>query len=323
MVDNIKWLKSLQSFNRLEHFEQLHLLKNCWKELFLLSAVGENFSTNLSELVNSLGLSGSLDKLNNGTISRSNGHHDSSKKDQTNHHPKSVTDSCSSPPIKKSNNGSGNDRDIKANSNSIAQSNDATVKPNDHLNDRNPTTNLNDKHPKGDQKAPNGIRSIISILMNDDDKVKSESKKSNGDHLNSSSIDSMMSLLVEIRNFHQLIVSAKELSIDFNEITCLKLMCVFKVNALKGVDIAKITSEQENSQLMLRNYLALKLSINSVDPNAQTIRFGQLMFILASMNSISETAVEQLFFRKTIGTLSVVNLIDVLFTNPNHLESFA
>ena len=312
LVINIKWLKSLSYFNSLEHFEQLHLLKSSWKDLFLLTAVQDEFPINLNELLSSLGLNNLYDKSSNQLNGHNSNHqvnqlasqHNPQSQNQTSIKKEQEDNKCSSPPNKKFMNSYSQESGLKA----------IEKKQEEQQNQ----TNLNDKK---DQKPNNGIKSIISILMSNDNEVKQTKKpelilKSN-DNL-TSNIDSMMHLLVEIRNFHQLIETTKELTIDFNEFTCLKLIGLFKVT--KGIDSTKITILQEHSQLMLNNYIAMKLSLNN-DLNAQTIRISQLMFVLSLLNSISESTIEFLFFRKTIGKLSVINLINDLY-NSNRLESF-
>ena len=128
-----------------------------------------------------------------------------------------------------------------------------------------------------------------------------------------------MNFLNEVKSFHQLIVTAKEVAIDSEELFWLKLVCLFRVSKDGQVNTSKFTALQEHSQLMLGLCVARRLN---ADPNAQTIRLGQLTYVLSLLGSISESTVESLFFRKTIGNLSVVNLIQDLF-NSSHLEAFS
>lgn len=179
--------------------------------------------------------------------------------------------------------------------------------------DTNSQTNLNDG--KKETKATNGIRSIMSILT--DEAKRPEPAKSNGVH----PIDSvMMNFLNEVKSFQQLVVTAKEFAIDAEELFWLKMVSLFRVNTKDGqMNTAKFAALHEHSQLMLGLCVARKLN---TEPSAQTIRLGQLTFVLSLLASISESTVESLFFRKTIGNLSVVNLIQDLF-NSSHLESFS
>lgn len=326
LVLNIKWLKALPCISGgLEKFEQLQVVRNSWKELFLLSAIQDGLPMNLNELLNSFGLNGLLDKLNGQT----NGHDKNDKNDKndkTDSQPSRIKSEreCSSPPSKKFMN---NDKaaelkrpidepitDSQTNNQISNQSNNQlNSQTNSQMNSQNSQTNLSDGKLKKDSKAANGIRSIMSILTNDE-----RTDKSNGNSL--ANIDSvMMNFLNEVKSFHQLIVTAKEFSIDAEELFWLKLVCLFRVNGDGQVNASKFTALQEHSQLMLGLCVARKLH---AEPNAQTIRLGQLTFVLSLLGSISESTVESLFFRKTIGNLSVVNLIQDLF-NSSHLESFS
>lgn len=331
MILNIKWLKNLPHFNNLEHFEQLHLLKSSWRELFLLSAIQYDFPGDLNELLNNLGLNEMLDKQNNSQIHNSNGLNDKNDKnvnnnqlnnhqltnDNSNHDQIDISikdeirDKCSSPPSKKFMNSltydnNGNMKSIKVNQSNVSDKRETD------LNDKIKTTK--------DQKAQNGIKSIISILNdNKADTLKSELKKPEIVQANGlSNIDTMMNFLVEIKRFHQLILTAKEFCLDFYEFNYLKLISLFKIKD-NQIDLTKMTILQEHYQTRLRNHIATK---SNNDPKSMTLRFSQLMCILTLLNSISESTIESLFFRETIRNLSVINLIIELFNNSSKLESF-
>jgi len=68
------------------------------------------------------------------------------------------------------------------------------------------------------------------------------------------------------------------------------------------LDVQAIATVQDSAQLTLSRY------VESTYPS-QPFRFGKLLLMLPSMRAISSTAVEDLFFRSTIGNIAIERLI--------------
>ena len=74
-------------------------------------------------------------------------------------------------------------------------------------------------------------------------------------------------------------------------------------------DIENITSFQEQTQITLSKY----------DMHAypsQPFRFGQLLLMLPALRSISSQTIEELFFKKTIGNISIERVILDMYKSP-------
>jgi hypothetical protein len=63
---------------------------------------------------------------------------------------------------------------------------------------------------------------------------------------------------------------------------------------------------QDQSQLMLKDY------INQQHPNSR-VRFGKLMLLLPLLRTVSARAIEEVFFRKTIGNVPIERLLCDMF----------
>jgi len=76
------------------------------------------------------------------------------------------------------------------------------------------------------------------------------------------------------------------------------------VKTLRDVQMA--ASLQDQAQLTLNKY------IMSAYPT-QPFRFGKLLLMLPSLKTISSNTIEELFFRKTIGSIPIERLLIDMF----------
>ena len=67
-------------------------------------------------------------------------------------------------------------------------------------------------------------------------------------------------------------------------------------------DIPTVASLQDQSQLTLNKYIALRHP-------SQPFRFGKLLLLLPSLRAIRASTLEQLFFRHTVGSTPVARII--------------
>ncbi|RWS09771.1 nuclear receptor subfamily 2 group E member 1-like protein [Dinothrombium tinctorium] len=132
----------------------------------------------------------------------------------------------------------------------------------------------------------------------------------------STSSDRIIGLMTEIRCFQQIIAKFKEMNVDPTEYVCLKAIVLFKT-ALQGAastsanhelrDLSTIASLQDQAQVTLSKY------ISSVYTMQQPCRFGKLLLMLPLLRNVSENTIEELFFRKAIGNVTIVKLITDMY----------
>ena len=116
-------------------------------------------------------------------------------------------------------------------------------------------------------------------------------------------------LLLELKNLQDTIQKFQELNVDLTEFACLRAIILLKTHIdSDGTDIKElrdlptINSLQEQAQLTLSKYIS-----NSY-PN-QPLRYGKLLLLLPKLKSIKGKAIEELFFKKTIGAIPIERII--------------
>jgi nuclear receptor subfamily 2 group E protein 1 len=76
---------------------------------------------------------------------------------------------------------------------------------------------------------------------------------------------------------------------------------------MKGLrDFHTVASLQDQAQLTLSKY------IQTAYPT-QPFRFGKLLLLLPTLRAINPATIEQLFFKKTIGTIPIERLLVDMF----------
>ena len=78
-------------------------------------------------------------------------------------------------------------------------------------------------------------------------------------------------------------------------------------NQLK--DLQNIISFQDQTQLTLSKYDATAYP-------TQPFRFGKLLLLLPALRSVSSQTIEELFFKKTIGNISIERVILDMYKSP-------
>ncbi|XP_074642537.1 nuclear receptor subfamily 2 group E member 1-like [Tubulanus polymorphus] len=129
-----------------------------------------------------------------------------------------------------------------------------------------------------------------------------------------SSSDKVIQIISEMRLFQEVLTKFKAMQVDPTEYACLKgivlLKTVFQNNSsteLKDLrDIQAVASLQDQAQITLNKY------IQTAYPT-QPFRFGKLLLLLPSLRAISTSTIEELFFRKTIGSIPIERLIVDMF----------
>lgn len=74
------------------------------------------------------------------------------------------------------------------------------------------------------------------------------------------------------------------------------------------VDVAAVAALQDQAQLMLSKYTAASR------PD-QPCRFGKLLLLLPELRKVPAAAIEDLFFRRTIGSIPIQGIICNMYSN--------
>ncbi|CAH0388820.1 unnamed protein product [Bemisia tabaci] len=87
--------------------------------------------------------------------------------------------------------------------------------------------------------------------------------------------------------------------LDHTEFTCLKALVLFKSDVAGLSEPSYIELLQDQTQVMLREYISV----------TSKVRFGKLLLLLPVLASLEKRNLEELFFRKTIGNVSISSLL--------------
>jgi hypothetical protein len=74
-------------------------------------------------------------------------------------------------------------------------------------------------------------------------------------------------------------------------------------------DLQSIIAFQDQTQLTLSKYDATAYP-------TQPFRFGKLLLLLPSLRTVSSQTIEELFFKKTIGNISIERVILDMYKSP-------
>ncbi|XP_064628505.1 nuclear receptor subfamily 2 group E member 1-like [Lineus longissimus] len=125
--------------------------------------------------------------------------------------------------------------------------------------------------------------------------------------------DKVVQMMSEIRVLQECIAKFKAMQVDPTEFACLKGIVLFKTvfpnspTDMKGLrDFHTVASLQDQAQLTLSKY------IQTAYPT-QPFRFGKLLLLLPTLRAINPATIEQLFFKKTIGTIPIERLLVDMF----------
>lgn len=97
----------------------------------------------------------------------------------------------------------------------------------------------------------------------------------------------------DLNCFQEILNRAKQLQIDPTEMICLKSLVLFPI--LDPSSPSMIQSFHEQAQLFLQTYIQKQYP-------SETHRFLQLFTLISSFRLISPSTLEEIFFRKTIGS---------------------
>ena len=125
--------------------------------------------------------------------------------------------------------------------------------------------------------------------------------------------DSTIQTLSELKAFQDAIGKFQAMNVDATEFACLRAIVLLKTcvssndggandEAREVRDQAAIAALQDQAQLTLSKYISGAYPV-------QPSRFGKLLLLLPSLKSVSSRTIEELFFKKTIGTIPIEKII--------------
>ncbi|GAB6026797.1 hypothetical protein CHUAL_013290 [Chamberlinius hualienensis] len=114
------------------------------------------------------------------------------------------------------------------------------------------------------------------------------------------------SIVEMIRILRETISRFEALGVDHTEYACLKGLALFKPETDGLRDSIQVELLQDQTQIMLQDH-----SINR-QPSSK-VRFGKLLLLLPLVRSVNPQAIEDMFFRKTIGNIPIERLLCDMF----------
>ncbi|KAK3601017.1 hypothetical protein CHS0354_008127 [Potamilus streckersoni] len=111
---------------------------------------------------------------------------------------------------------------------------------------------------------------------------------------------------IQLTKLRDIIERFNSFGLDFTDFACLKAVVLFKSD-IKGLrDNLQVESLQDQAQLMLSGYSSLHYPNNKA-------RFGKLLLQLHSLRTISPRLIQDIFFRRAIGSIPIESLLCDIF----------
>jgi len=114
-------------------------------------------------------------------------------------------------------------------------------------------------------------------------------------------------VLAEMKACQEAMEKFREMGVDETEFACLRAIILFK--SCSSADVKKKLKEvkviealQDQAQLTLSKYISIAYP-------TQPLRFGRLLLLLPLLKTVAPKTIENLFFRKTIGNISIEKII--------------
>ncbi|XP_041369814.1 nuclear receptor subfamily 2 group E member 1-like [Gigantopelta aegis] len=113
-------------------------------------------------------------------------------------------------------------------------------------------------------------------------------------------------VVLQIRALQDIISRFNVLRVDATEFACLKAMVLFKSETRGLRDSLQVETLQDQAQLMMNEY-------TFTQHPASKMRFGKLLLLLPALRTISARTIEDVFFRRTIGSIPIERLLCDMF----------
>ncbi|XP_071096820.1 nuclear receptor subfamily 2 group E member 1-like [Haliotis cracherodii] len=118
--------------------------------------------------------------------------------------------------------------------------------------------------------------------------------------------DKSSTVYTQIRLLQDVIARFNNLRVDATEYACLKAIVLFKCETRGLRDSLQVETLQDQATLMLSEY-------TFTQHPASKMRFGKLLLLLPALRTISSRTIEEIFFRRTIGSIPIERLLCDMF----------
>ncbi|XP_022105764.1 photoreceptor-specific nuclear receptor-like isoform X2 [Acanthaster planci] len=115
-----------------------------------------------------------------------------------------------------------------------------------------------------------------------------------------------MALKSTKRQLQDVVRRLRTLQTDTLEFACLKALVLFRPESRGLRELQKVETIQDEAQLVLGDVVRMRQP-------SQRVRFGRLLLALSHIRSIDSRCVEELFFRRTIGSVPIERLLCDMF----------
>ncbi|XP_072023499.1 nuclear receptor subfamily 2 group E member 1-like [Amphiura filiformis] len=125
-------------------------------------------------------------------------------------------------------------------------------------------------------------------------------------------LEKLAAMSSEIQVTKEIVAKLQQIDVDATEYACLKGIVMFKADTCGLQDPAVVVSLQDQSQMTLSKYETFRHPL-------QPFRFGKLLLLLPSLRAVRPSTIEQLFFRRALGTVPFQTLLHDLYYSPGTL----
>ncbi|KAJ6633167.1 Protein dissatisfaction [Pseudolycoriella hygida] len=110
----------------------------------------------------------------------------------------------------------------------------------------------------------------------------------------------------EMKTIQEILCRFRQISPDGSEVGCMKAVILFSPETVGLCDGRPVEMLQDQAQCILSDHVRLQYS-------RQPTRFGRLLLLLPLLRSIRPATVELLFFKETIGTVHITQLLGNMY----------
>lgn len=129
-----------------------------------------------------------------------------------------------------------------------------------------------------------------------------------------------LGLAIEVSRFRDTLSGFHALEVDQQEYSCIRALVLFKAgldsepvssgsNGLSGSPGVRNRLKDVTSIALLKDRAQVSLGQRLSGSSLGALRFGKLLMLLPTLRSVSAHAIEELFFRRTIGGIPIERII--------------
>ncbi|XP_020287094.1 nuclear receptor subfamily 2 group E member 1 [Pseudomyrmex gracilis] len=133
-----------------------------------------------------------------------------------------------------------------------------------------------------------------------------------------------VTLTIEVTKFCEILTGFSAMNLDHHEFSCYRALVLFQAGLDYGersnggsgssslsprIQFRDASSVEKLRELRDRAHIALGQRLNMNSMSTGTLRFGRLLFMLPMLRSVSAQAIQELFFKRTIGEIPIERII--------------